>query len=72
MLFYSFAQAVACAEAGVTLISPFVGRIFDWHVKNGNFTKDGDSAVDPGVLSVQNIFNYYKKYGYKTQVCSFK
>ena len=64
----SFAQAVACAEAGVTLISPFVGRIFDWHVKNGNFAKDGNSAEDPGVLSVQNIFNYYKKYDYKTQV----
>ena len=62
-----FAQAVACAEAGVTLISPFVGRIFDWHVKAGNFTKDGNSAEDPGVLSVRNIFNYYKKYGYKTQ-----
>ena len=51
-----FAQAVACAEAGVTLISPFVGRIFDWHVKAGNFTKDGNSAEDPGVLSVRNIF----------------
>jgi transaldolase len=67
-LLFSFAQAVACAEAGVTLISPFVGRIFDWHVKAGNFTKDGNSAEDPGVLSVRNIFNYYKKYGYKTQV----
>jgi len=67
-LLFSFAQAVACAEAGVTLISPFVGRIFDWHVKNGNFQKEGDSAQDPGVLSVRNIFNYYKKYGYKTQV----
>jgi len=67
-LLFSFAQAVACAEAGVTLISPFVGRIFDWHVKNGNFAKDGNSAEDPGVLSVQNIFNYYKKYDYKTQV----
>jgi transaldolase len=67
-LLFSFAQAVACAEAGVTLISPFVGRIFDWHVKAGNFTKDGDSAQDPGVISVRNIFDYYKKYGYKTQV----
>jgi len=67
-LLFSFAQAVACAEAKVTLISPFVGRIFDWHVKNGNFTKDGDSAEDPGVLSVQKIFNHYKKFGYGTQV----
>lgn len=52
----------------MTLISPFVGRIFDWHVKNGNFTKDGNSAEDPGVLSVQKIFNHYKKFGYSTQV----
>jgi len=67
-LLFSFAQAVACAEAGVTLISPFVGRIFDWHVKKGNFDKEGKSENDPGVISVQKIFNYYKKYGYKTQV----
>ena len=65
---FRFAQAVACAEAKVTLISPFVGRIFDWHVKNGNFAKDGNSAEDPGVLSVQKIFNHYKKFGYATQV----
>ena len=51
----------------MTLISPFVGRIFDWHVKAGNFKKDGDSAEDPGVVSVRNIFDYYKKYDYKTQ-----
>jgi len=67
-LLFSFAQAVACAEAGVTLISPFVGRIFDWHVKNGNFAKDADSAGDPGVLSVRSIFDYYKKHDYKTLV----
>ena len=66
--FSSFAQAVACAEAGVTLISPFVGRIFDWHVKKGNFAKDGPSEEDPGVVSVRDIFNYYKKHGYATQV----
>ena len=58
---------MACAEAGVTLISPFVGRIFDWHVKAGNFAKDGDSAQDPGVLSVRKIFDHYKKHGYATQ-----
>ena len=52
----------------MTLISLFVGRIFDWHVKNGNFDKDADSAGDPGVLSVRSIFDYYKKFGYKTQV----
>ena len=52
----------------MTLISPFVGRIFDWHVKKGNFEKDGKSENDPGVVSVRNIFNYYKKFGYKTQV----
>ena len=52
----------------MTLISPFVGRIFDWHVKNGNFAKDADSAGDPGVLSVRSIFDYYKKHDYKTLV----
>merc|ERR1711937_543712 len=67
-LLFSFAQAVACAEAGVTLISLFVGRIFDWHVKKGNFEKNGKSENDPGVVSVRNIYNYYKKFGYKTQV----
>lgn len=50
------------------MISPFVGRIFDWHCKAGNFKKDGKSEEDPGVISVRKIFNYYKKYGYKTQV----
>jgi transaldolase len=65
-LLFSFAQAVACAEAGVTLISPFVGRIYDYYKKE----RGGDipAADDPGVQSVTRIYNYYKKYGYKTQV----
>ena len=66
-LMFSFAQAAACADAGVTLISPFVGRITDWYKKN-----DGVEAYapedDPGVKSVTAIYNYYKKHGYKTQV----
>jgi len=66
-LLFSFAQAVACAEAGVTLISPFVGRIYDWHKKqNGGAEIPPDQ--DPGVASVTLIYNYYKKYGYQTQV----
>ncbi len=60
-------QAVACAEAKVTLISPFVGRIFDWYVKNTD-KKTYTPEDDPGVLSVTQIFNYYKKFGYKTIV----
>jgi transaldolase len=66
-LLFSFAQAVACADAGVTLISPFVGRIYDWHKQN---RKVDDIALedDPGVASVTRIYNYYKKHGYKTQV----
>ena len=65
-LLFSFAQAVACAEAGVTLISPFVGRIYDYYKKE----RGGDipAAEDPGVQSVTRIYNYYKKYGYHTQV----
>jgi transaldolase len=65
-LLFSFAQAVACAEAGVTLISPFVGRIYDYYRKE----RGGDipAADDPGVKSVTRIYNYYKKFGYKTQV----
>lgn len=65
-LLFSFAQAVACAEAGVTLISPFVGRIYDYYKKE----RGGDipAADDPGVKSVTRIYNYYKKYGYRTQV----
>ncbi len=66
-LLFSFAQAVACAEAGVTLISPFVGRIYDWHKKErGGAEIPPDD--DPGVTSVTRIYNYYKKFGYKTQV----
>jgi len=66
-LLFSFAQAVACAEAEVTLISPFVGRIMDWYKANEGV--DGYAAIDdPGVKSVTGIYNYYKKHGYKTQV----
>jgi transaldolase len=66
-LLFAFAQAVACAEAGVTLISPFVGRIYDWYkAKNGG--NDIAPAEDPGVASVTSIYNYYKKHGYKTVV----
>jgi transaldolase len=65
-LLFSFAQAVACAEAKVTLISPFVGRIYDWFKKSSGQepTREGD----PGVASVRRIYEYYKKYDYKTQV----
>lgn len=65
-LLFSFAQAVACAEAGVTLISPFVGRIYDYYRKERG--AEIPSEDDPGVQSVTRIYNYYKKYGYKTQV----
>ena len=66
-LLFSFAQAAACADAGVTLISPFVGRIYDWH-KAARKVDDLPIEEDPGVLSVQRIYSYCKKYGYKTQV----
>lgn len=66
-LLFSFSQAVACAEAGVTLISPFVGRILDWYVSNTD-TKKFEPSADPGVVSVTKIYNYYKKFGYKTVV----
>ena len=66
-LLFSFAQAVACADAGVTLISPFVGRIYDWH-KAARKVDDIPIAEDPGVASVTKIYNYYKKHGYATQV----
>ncbi|KJH44900.1 transaldolase [Dictyocaulus viviparus] len=66
-LLFNFEQAIACAEAGVTLISPFVGRIMDWYVKNTE-KKTYDRHDDPGVLGVKRIYNYYKKYGYKTEV----
>ncbi len=65
-LLFSFAQAVASAEAGVTLISPFVGRIYDWHRKERGAEIPVDD--DPGVQSVTRIYNYFKKYGYKTEV----
>jgi transaldolase len=66
-LLFGFAQAVACAEAGVTLISPFVGRILDWYKKNsGRDSYPGPE--DPGVISVTQIFNYFKTHGYKTEV----
>lgn len=66
-LLFSFAQAAACADAGVTLISPFVGRIYDWH-RQQRKVEDLDISEDPGVASVTRIYNYYKKHGYKTQV----
>ena len=66
-LLFSFAQAVACADAGVTLISPFVGRIYDWH-KAARKVDDIPIEEDPGVASVVRIYNYYKKHGYRTQV----
>jgi transaldolase len=65
-LLFSFAQAVGCAEAGVTLISPFVGRIYDYYHKERG--RDIPRAEDPGVASVTKIYNYFKKFGYKTQV----
>ncbi|OOF66449.1 transaldolase [Rodentibacter sp. Ppn85] len=66
-LLFSEAQARACAEAGVYLISPFVGRILDWYKANSD-KKDYASAEDPGVISVTKIYNYYKEYGYNTVV----
>ena len=66
-LLFSFAQAVACAEAGVTLISPFVGRIYDWYKKERGGAEIPPDE-DPGVASVTRIYNYYKKYGCTTQV----
>lgn len=65
-LLFSKVQAIACAEANITLISPFVGRILDWHKKATG--KEFTGADDPGVQSVTEIFNYYKKFGYKTEV----
>ncbi len=66
-LLFSKVQAIACAEAGVTLISPFVGRIYDWYKKN-NPEDNFDSENDPGVLSVKEIFNYFKKFDYNTEI----
>jgi transaldolase len=65
-LLFGFSQAVACAEAGVFLISPFVGRILDWYKKSEG--KDYTAKTDPGVLSVKKIYNYYKKFGYSTVI----
>ncbi len=65
-LLFGIHQAIACAEAKVTLISPFVGRILDWYKKDTG--KDYTGTEDPGVLSVTDIYNYFKKFGYKTQV----
>ena len=65
-LLFGMHQAIACAEAGVTLISPFVGRILDWYKKDTG--RDYTPTEDPGVLSVTKIYNYYKKFGYKTEV----
>lgn len=67
-LLFSFAQAVACAEAKVQLISPFVGRILDWHKANTEGPHDFDGDKDPGVISVTEIYNYYKKFDYPTEV----
>jgi len=65
-LLFGLHQAIACAEAGVTLVSPFVGRIMDWYKKDTGKTYVG--ADDPGVQSVTRVYNYYKKFGYKTLV----
>ncbi len=65
-LLFGIHQAIACAEAGITLISPFVGRILDWY--KASTGKDYAATEDPGVLSVTQIYNYYKKFGYKTEV----
>jgi len=66
-LLFGLHQAIACAEAGVTLISPFVGRILDWY-KHKTGRNNYPPSEDPGVLSVTQIYNYYKKYGYQTEV----
>ncbi len=66
-LLFSLPQAIICAEAGATLISPFVGRILDWYLKNEK-TDSYAPADDPGVKSVTEIYHYFKKFGYKTQV----
>ena len=65
-MLFGLHQAIACAEAGVTLISPFVGRILDWYKKDTG--KDYHGADDPGVQSVTKIYTYFKKFGYKTVV----
>ncbi|CAN7169904.1 transaldolase [Pseudoduganella sp. LjRoot289] len=65
-LLFSLSQAIACAEAGAQLISPFVGRIYDWYKKSTGIDYVG--AEDPGVQSVKRIYNYYRKFGYQTEV----
>jgi transaldolase len=65
-LLFSLPQAIACADAGAQLISPFVGRIYDWYKKSTGQEYTG--ADDPGVQSVKRIYNYYRKFGYKTEV----
>ncbi len=65
-LMFSLAQAIACADVHATLISPFVGRILDWYKKNEG--KEYSGASDPGVISVTQIYHYYKKFGIKTQI----
>jgi transaldolase len=65
-LLFGLHQAIACAEAGITLISPFVGRILDWYKKDTG--RDYTPQEDPGVISVRAVYNYYKKFGYKTEV----
>jgi transaldolase len=65
-LLFSLCQAIACADAGVKLISPFVGRIYDWYKKSTG--TDYQGADDPGVQSVKRIYQYYRKFGYKTEV----
>merc|ERR1711997_48936 len=67
-LLFSMSQAIACAEANVTLISPFVGRILDWHLANDKSKASYAPSDDPGVVSVTKIYNYYKKFGHKTVV----
>lgn len=66
-LLFGLHQAIACADAGATLVSPFVGRILDWHKKNSG-RESYPAAEDPGVVSVTRIYNYFKKFGYKTEV----
>ena len=70
-LLFSFSQAVACGQAKVQLISPFVGRIYDWYKKSAGATWDEAAHAgvnDPGVLSVRNIYNHYKKFGIRTEI----
>jgi transaldolase len=68
-LLFSMPQAIACAEAGVQLISPFVGRVLDWFKKNMP-DQSYTPVIEPGVLLVKSIYNYYKKFGYKTEIMS--